>query len=118
MRIQVNRLCWITRQPFVDSTIGPDPKVAISPPRYEDRHACGDTEAKLPPVARSQAEPHGCHHMDGPLAILGSSLDGVGGDMTWQFENALQESPIWAWMVRNAAAPCCNAAQRKAVARC
>jgi len=113
MRLQPNRLCWTMRQPFLDSTIGSDPEVRNLPPDGEDRHVCGDTEAKLPSAAWSQAEPHSCDHTDGPLAIPGSSLEGVGGDMTGQSENALQESHIWAWRIRNVAMPCCNAAQRK-----
>ena len=30
MRLQSNRLCWTMRQPFLDSTIGSDPKFTIS----------------------------------------------------------------------------------------
>lgn len=53
---RVSCLRLIKRQLFLDSTIGPDPKIAIGPPRCEDRHAYSHAELKLPFVARSWVE--------------------------------------------------------------
>jgi hypothetical protein len=47
---------------------------------------------------------------NGPFAMLGNTLGGVGYHMTPRFENALQDSCVQAWMTRNVAVQCYNAA--------